>query len=316
MSLPNEIRIIILGDCAAATNILHTFNRERIARPHAAHAIPGTADHIRSCTVDDIDVLVLTREKDINCIEGLHCFEHHSPPDGFVLVYDTAWPISFRSAEIAMEQIVSMTWGPRFPQLDIPHRRTDADLHTGKKRQKSKYGKFTCFSRLPYELQIAVLRACLSSRYPILDRKPHLNGINTTVLLVNRFFHREGTRIFQTENRFLPRQPIYLAADAGGEGLGRRADWNTVSAAEGRALADRFGCAFFEVSSASDRDVDGILTGVVKDCLARETGGLHRPGVVQPRGRRNRSIRSVIGSVTGRGSHMFEQVLNTLFHNP
>ncbi|KAL3485115.1 hypothetical protein BJX62DRAFT_243299 [Aspergillus germanicus] len=120
------------------------------------------------------------------------------------------------------------------------------------------------------ELQLAILRACLTSTNPVIEDAPHLAGINIAVLRVNRFFHLEGTRIYQTQNHFLPRRPIYLVGDISWVGIKGRS--RVVSADEGIDLADRHGCLHFESSSRKLEPVQWILDGLVRDVVARRRG--------------------------------------------
>ncbi|RDW67433.1 uncharacterized protein DSM5745_09299 [Aspergillus mulundensis] len=117
----NEIRIAILGELS--TGLVATFHRERLAHAEAAHAIASTAgEQTRVCTVDEEEIFVVTKEKCLGELDELHCFEHGSPPDGIVLVYDGTSSHSFQCVLTALEKIVSVEWGPRLPPLDIPPR--------------------------------------------------------------------------------------------------------------------------------------------------------------------------------------------------
>ncbi|KAL4733617.1 hypothetical protein BDV11DRAFT_199747 [Aspergillus similis] len=119
----SEIRILVLGD--TSTNLAHTLNRERIARAHTAHAISGTAEHIKECTVDGEELLIVIRAKDLTELDEVHCFEAGSPPDGLFLVYDVTSVHSFQSIARALEHIVSMEWEPRLPPLNLSKRRAE-----------------------------------------------------------------------------------------------------------------------------------------------------------------------------------------------
>ncbi|KAL3449379.1 hypothetical protein BJX65DRAFT_306419 [Aspergillus insuetus] len=129
---------------------------------------------------------------------------------------------------------------------------------------------FTCFPRFPMELQLAILRACLTSTTPVIEDAPHLAGINIAVLRVNRFFHTEGTKIYQTQNYFLPRRPIYLVGDISWVGIQGRS--RVVSMDEGIELADRHGCIHFDSSSRKLEPVQRVVDGLVRDVLSRRQG--------------------------------------------
>ncbi|KAL4951605.1 hypothetical protein BDW69DRAFT_186240 [Aspergillus filifer] len=51
-----------------------------------------------------------------------------------------------------------------------------------------------------------------------------------------------------------------------------------VSVEEGRALAGRFGASFAEVSTESEREVDRVVLGVVRACLALSGAGMSGSG--------------------------------------
>lgn len=82
---------------------------------------------------------------------------------------------------------------------------------------------------------------------------------------VCQFFHQEGTIIFWTENRFDVSWPIYLVADRTWLTTGGQVD-----AAEGQALANRYGCRFFKNSSQSQEQVTALVMEMVEDCISRE----------------------------------------------
>jgi hypothetical protein len=139
--------------------------------------------------------------------------------------------------------------------------------HRSGKRGGTPASTFTCFPQLPTELQLAVLRACLTSTSPVIEDAPHLVGINIAILRVNKFFHFEGTKIYQTQNHFLPRRPIYLVADITWVGIEGRV--RVISVDEARELADRHGCVHFESSSRKLEPVQEVVDGLVRDVVAR-----------------------------------------------
>ncbi|KAK2753955.1 hypothetical protein FQN54_007314 [Arachnomyces sp. PD_36] len=130
----------------------------------------------------------------------------------------------------------------------------------------SRVAMSTGFPGLPLELQLALLRACLTSPMPITDHKLHRHGVDLNVLQVCRLLHDEGTKIFWNENTFATSCQIYLIADL---------TWVTpkeqpvVTTAEGRSLAENFGCKVFESSSRVHDDVEPILTELVRENRAR-----------------------------------------------
>jgi hypothetical protein len=159
---------------------------------------------------------------------------------------------------------------------------------------------FTCFPRLPVELQLAILHACLTSPSPVIEDAPHLAGINIAILRVNRFFHTEGTKIYQAQNHFLPRRPIYLVGDITWVGI--QGQSRVVSVYEGRELADRHGCVHFESSSRKLEPVQVVVDRLVRDVVARRRGQGVEGGVPGSTYRE----KSFKNSVAQRVSRMFD----------
>ncbi|PGH34031.1 hypothetical protein GX50_03178 [[Emmonsia] crescens] len=122
--------------------------------------------------------------------------------------------------------------------------------------------KFTCFPRLPQELQLAVLRAALTSPDPVVLHTPHVSGINLNILKVCKLFHEEGTKIFWKENTFMTMKPITVVADTA---------WVTpnkpraVTTEEGQEFARRLGCNYVELSSKVNEPVMGVVSYLVRE---------------------------------------------------
>lgn len=105
-------------------------------------------------------------------------------------------------------------------------------------------------------------------------------------------------------------QPVYLIADSTWAEPGRQ----QVAAVEGRALADRFGCKFYESSSRSRSQVDTLVTGMIRECIAQGEESIPIPnqsaqGRHSTHGRSvkggQRSIRSLTRSLTQRVTRIF-----------
>ncbi|KAK2809403.1 hypothetical protein FQN50_003862 [Emmonsiellopsis sp. PD_5] len=111
---------------------------------------------------------------------------------------------------------------------------------------------FTCFPRLPQELQLAILRNCLTSPRPVVYHDPYSSGINLDVLWACKLFYDEGRKIFWEQNRFVSSKPIYLFADSSLVTADRP---QVITSAEGQKLADDFGMRFIELST---RDLDSV----------------------------------------------------------
>lgn len=250
--------------------------------------IPSTQSyHLRTCTLDEDEVMVVTREFETERLENphlLHCFGTGTePPDGFIIAYDPTWSFSLDEAEGLLAAVVGATWGPRLEALEIIRRRVERGINSSSSsssglsgRVWKRYTKFKYFPRLPYDLQLAVLRACLVSTEAVIDQKAYLNGINMNLLLVNKFCYEEGGKIYRSENRFLPLPPICLVADASMGILGSGGDSGDHLVDKGRQLAEKFGVGFFNISCES-RAVDGVVMGIVREFIARGEGILkHR----------------------------------------
>ncbi|KAK2744108.1 hypothetical protein FQN55_006976 [Onygenales sp. PD_40] len=111
---------------------------------------------------------------------------------------------------------------------------------------------FTCFPRLPQELQLAILQSCLTSPRPVVYHDPYSSGINVAVLWVCKLFYNEGRKIFREQNIFVSSQPIYLVADSSLVTANRP---QVITSAEGQNLADDLSMRFIELST---RDLDSV----------------------------------------------------------
>ncbi|KAJ0424384.1 hypothetical protein BJY00DRAFT_309298 [Aspergillus carlsbadensis] len=271
---------------------------------------PCVWDDYRKLAVVDQRVHMLVFEDEVPYFiddETYFNSRNANPPDGYILLSDATSRESFGFVQRAVGVIVEgIREAPRVARemqresiAKNGKRRVDAGpdlpVRMGSKdkvqhavsggllkalpwTRKDRAGKgsvrpacaFTCFPRLPMELQLAILRACLTSTSPVIEDAPHLAGINIAVLRVNRFFHLEGTKIYQTQNNFFPRRPIYLVADITWSGIGGRS--RVVSMDEGRELAERYGCAYFESSSRKLEPVQVVVEGLVRDVVARRGG--------------------------------------------
>jgi hypothetical protein len=191
---------------------------------------------------------------------------------------------------------------------EVQHAASGGLLKTLPWTRKNRAGKrsgipastFTCFPRLPMELQLAILRACLTSANPVIEDAPHLAGINMAVLRVNKFFHEEGTKIYQTQNHFLPRRPIYIVGDISWVGIAGQS--RVISEQEGRELAENYGCVHFESSSRKLEPVQMVVDGLVRDVVARRRGQGVEGGVPGSTSRE----KSFKNSVAQRVSRMFD----------
>ncbi|KAL4937735.1 hypothetical protein BDV06DRAFT_226672 [Aspergillus oleicola] len=208
----NKVKLLLLGDSQNTTDFLYRFNRAAVARAFAAGCVPasGTAEYARDCSVSSSSVQVITREKRLNEVGELQCFEGGSPPDGIILIYDVTSPLSFEGVEKAL--------------LDLMLREE------------------------PEECKLCVV------------------------------------------------------ADTGISGF--EAAIRVVSADEGRALAGRFEGSFFEISTESDRDVDRVVLGVVRECLSLTGDGLS--GAETDEGSRHWGR-----SLTGKISRILRKAKNT-----
>ncbi|KLJ09919.1 hypothetical protein EMPG_09923 [Blastomyces silverae] len=112
---------------------------------------------------------------------------------------------------------------------------------------------FTCFPRLPSEIQLLVLRECLVSPNPVLLPDPSFSGININVLQTCKFFYQEGRNIFWGQNTFTTSHSFIIIGDTA---LVSPNEPRRVTASEGRALANGdVQSRFIELSSIDDHDI-------------------------------------------------------------
>ncbi|KAL2868938.1 uncharacterized protein BJX67DRAFT_348341 [Aspergillus lucknowensis] len=283
----------------------------------------------KECKVDEKSYLLEFMEGNIvkDLVQMRELIERQFRAFGFLVLYDVDSPETFGMTKNRLEKLAEWTGSRGLPQstrlLGADGTRTGAAQrsggHMGSRRSSGNFwgektqtrdtcNTFTCFPRLPAELQLAVLRACVTSSRPILDRKPANNDINMNILQVCRFFHDEGTKIFWAENRFESSRPVYLLADETWADRGRK----RIDAAEGRELAEQFGCKFFEHSSHSHEQVETVVMGMIREMIARAPKSI--PGAStqserrqQPVRRRQRSnFRSVARSLAQGVSRIFK----------
>ncbi|THC94923.1 hypothetical protein EYZ11_005606 [Aspergillus tanneri] len=229
----------------------------------------------KACLVDLDAMNIASFVGEFSAFQQFLCQQTH----GFVLLYDVTSRKEFRSVSIAIDLLMENTYKKNISENNAPSSIVAASgpsaggtsrsaLRKLKARICGREGpssmhhteqqipdKFTCFPRLPAELQLAILRVCATSSYPIVDNKPHLSGINMNFLQVCKFFHEEGTRIFWAENTFVSSKLIYVVADMT---YVTPDNQRVITLAEGQALADQYGCKFFESSSRVHEDVEAV----------------------------------------------------------
>ncbi|KAL4863640.1 hypothetical protein BDV12DRAFT_177261 [Aspergillus spectabilis] len=239
-------------------------------------------------------------------------------PQGHLMLYNVASQGSFDFVSKALQMITGILCGKktasdlaagdasnpiegshiRMASLNID---TREDRSSKKLSSKKQNDTFTCFPRLPAELQLAVLRVCVTSSRPIVDKKPHLSGNNMNVLQACRLFHDEGSKMFWNENIFVAHQPIYLVGDL----TWATPETRVIPSAQGQALADRFGCTFVESSSRSYEEVKTVVLGLLGKCIA----GYEHAVEPTPRQSAHRlerhSISSIARNVKQRMSRLF-----------
>ncbi|EGC45874.1 conserved hypothetical protein [Histoplasma capsulatum var. duboisii H88] len=135
---------------------------------------------------------------------------------------------------------------------------------------------FTCFPRLPPELQLAILRAALRCPDPVPLPMAHIRGINLNILKVCKFFHEEGSKIFWKENTFMPLKPMTVVADLARVTITQP---RAVTTAEGHEFARRLGCKYTELSS---KDHEPVME-VVKDLIREHRAWTEVPSVESDR---------------------------------
>ncbi|KAL2819398.1 hypothetical protein BJX63DRAFT_381914 [Aspergillus granulosus] len=328
----SEVRMIILSDCCCARAGFF-FQYVHEAWCDLRHYGPCLWDDFRKHTIIDNNVYLLAAvDESTFFIDDAAYFNarNSNPPDGYVLLYDVTSRESFEFAERAVGVLVeglrkrpgagagagarsgsnvpgkSKTGVQRGSRLS----KSFPWVHDGhKKNPESREStcsssSFTLFPRLPLELQLAILRVCLTSSKPVLEKKPHLAGININILLVSKFLYDEGTKIYRTENRFLPPRPIYLVADTTWVETGERLRPLAVPEDEGQALADRYACVFHESSSRSLEDVKAVVDEFIRDVVERK--GEQRVFVGLRGARRMSHIRWMAKSMAQRVSRVLD----------
>lgn len=292
----------------------------------------------KECVIDE-KTYMLEFEDGYSYIEcpGLIKYrERTNPWQGFLLLYDVDSRESFKIIESKLEKLAELIGSKGLPPPDrLPGGDDDSTSctaviaavnqplyrHTGRvcargdqnhscsskyisspRQRQQRTDTFTCFPHLPAELKLAILRACVTSSRPIFNRRPANSGINIKVLEVCRFFYEVGTRIFWAENRFESTLPVYLVADSTWPVPGRQ----RIDATEGRALAERFGCKFFEHSSQSHDQVETLVIAMVRECMERGVDLPTVPSQSVVQGQQRCSIRSLTRSLTQRVSRVFK----------
>ncbi|KAL2867761.1 uncharacterized protein BJX67DRAFT_352208 [Aspergillus lucknowensis] len=293
-------------------------------------------DGKRHVTVDEKPCVVQLEEGSWSYSnpEAFRYMERIQDSDAYIMLYSPRWGNSLEKIEKSLLNLMSSGWGIREPSVEQAQaeaaaraavtalrgepedddvglknpRGFEASLSKGsstwkrKRRERKAMGEFVRFPRLPVELKIAVLRTCLTSSRPIVGYLPHTAGINFNVLRVCRLFHREGTKIFWAENRFVPWKSICLVADYTYTPL-----WDVcVSPSEGRALARRLGARFEMSSSKETSDVERVVAAVVRECRARKEASVEYARALD-RGeipaKRNHRIRLLVRTLWWRITH-------------
>ncbi|OJD17624.1 hypothetical protein AJ78_02274 [Emergomyces pasteurianus Ep9510] len=143
---------------------------------------------------------------------------------------------------------------------------------------------FTCFPRLPQELQLAVLREALTCPYPVALPMAHISGINLNILKACKLFYEEGSKFFWQENTFIPVKPMTVVADtARVTPVKPRA----VTTEEGREFARRLGCKYAELSSKDNEPVVAVVSDLIRE---------HRAAVDKP----DSALQGQIANLTAR----------------
>ncbi|KAF8846893.1 hypothetical protein BDZ45DRAFT_666431 [Acephala macrosclerotiorum] len=296
ISTQDNINILVLGEfCCSTAGLCHQFT-DNWWYDMGTYGPHYDTSWRKIFTVDGMPSLV-----DLDEVHDVWFLDHHSNflarrAHAFILIYDVTSRKGFDFISRAHERVLEKSRNKPLSNASsggvaarsaemvspsTPHAEGDpqsslqklkAKLHRRKDPFSTRLSEqptantFSCFPRLPLELQRAILRVCVTSSDPITDYKPHYNDININVLQVCKLFYEEGTKIFWAENTFTSSKPTYVVADM---------TWATpttqqVASVEGRALADRLGCKFFESSSKVHEDVEAVFADIIRECRARE----------------------------------------------
>ncbi|KAL4796352.1 hypothetical protein BDV19DRAFT_388487 [Aspergillus venezuelensis] len=116
-----SIKLIILGTSRdlSAENFFNVSNRATIARLKAKRAISGTAEFIETKDVEaqghePVNAEIIMRQKDTDELTSLYCFEHATPPDVIIAVFDAASRLSLEGIEKALGVLKGMEIGCAF----------------------------------------------------------------------------------------------------------------------------------------------------------------------------------------------------------
>ncbi|KGQ01035.1 hypothetical protein PAAG_12286 [Paracoccidioides lutzii Pb01] len=337
-SLPDTVKIIVMGQCHFRSEIFSnqpsSFNHAVSAKDIIAKVFlcqyllqywddtydPTTSGTYCKQTVVDgkvvlVDVLnlslgICSRKDEFGPV--IHQYAKSS--DGFIFLYDVTSREGLSCILEIHEAFLRHTrsastfdccLGPPLP-LYVQSTKRLYQLESSKTLKQ-----FTCFPRLPHELQLAVLRAALVSSDPVVLPTPHINGININILKVCKLFHEEGTRIFWKENIFTFWKPFCIVAETA---FVTPAKSRAVTTEEGQELAYRLGCNFVELSSKSYGDVENVFTGLIRKHRSR-IAEVSRPSGYMPRGQNLvriahvraliRAIRSLVRTFKQRTSRIF-----------
>ncbi|KAL4949055.1 hypothetical protein BDW69DRAFT_188685 [Aspergillus filifer] len=116
-SITLKLLILGTGRDQSTDNFLTRSNRTTISRLKSTRAIPGTAEYIETKTVEAQERAVaeiIMRQKDTDQLGGLYCFEHATPPDVIVAVFDASSRLSFEGVEEALRVLKGMKIGCGF----------------------------------------------------------------------------------------------------------------------------------------------------------------------------------------------------------
>ncbi|PGH06281.1 hypothetical protein GX51_02478 [Blastomyces parvus] len=230
----------------------------------------GDDDYRKSMVVDDKEVLVEILE--------YHYGEPYHPllpqlfddTNVFIFILDVTAKEEFESFQKTHAIFLGlMRSNESTPQRSVfpsgPTHKTSSKYKTTQKVNPQIPQTFTCFPRLPKELQLAVLRAALTSPDPIPIAMPNITGINLNILKACKFFYEEGSKIFWKENTFSPMKPMTLVAETG---FVSPTNPRVVTTEEGQKIARSFGCKYVELSSRQHEPVEGVVIDLIRDYRA------------------------------------------------
>jgi hypothetical protein len=219
-----------------------------------------------------------------------------------IFMYDSDSRYNFGTVKSACNQILGRG-GSRFPvtvraPAGSTYTTTMPAIHRFR-RKVAKWRKSPAASpRLPLQVQLAILRECLVSKTPIMDHRPHRQGISLQTLQVCRSWYHEGKKIFWSENMFAISNSVRVVA------MLTKAAENPLhpTPVQGQQLAKEYGgeyCDFYKYAVNETEGCAVILAELIREHRAREVfRSVCQPDRPKPAMERRRTRAAKAGRLT------------------